>query len=113
MREQITPFEFLCFILTQNDTVSVDEIKQIMGNFTELDVTKNGLLEQSDVDEWLRWGRKGKTHRGSLHQFLVGHQREIAQFSGSKSYKRPTLPDYLINLIIVDCDSLLCGSNPL
>ena len=51
--------------------MSVDEIKQIMGNFTELDVTKNGLLEQSDVDEWLRWGRKGKTHRGSLHQFLV------------------------------------------
>ncbi|CAJ1382456.1 unnamed protein product [Effrenium voratum] len=56
LREQITPFEFLCFILTQNDTVSVDEIKQIMGNFTELDVTKNGLLEQSDVDEWLRRG---------------------------------------------------------
>ena len=31
LREEITPFEFLCFILTQNESISLDEIKQIMG----------------------------------------------------------------------------------
>lgn len=56
LREQITPFEFLCFILTQNETVSLDEIKLIMANFSELDLTKTGLLEQQDVDEWLKRG---------------------------------------------------------
>eukprot|EP00439_Symbiodinium_sp_Y106_P084199 s2032_g25.t1 len=56
LREQITPFEFLCFILTQNETVSLDEIKLIMANFSELDLTKTGLLEQQDVDEWLQRG---------------------------------------------------------
>lgn len=56
LREEITPFEFLCFILTQNESVSLDEIKQIMANFSELDLTKTGLLDQRDVDEWLRRG---------------------------------------------------------
>ena len=32
----------------------MDEIKQIMANFSELDVTKRGLLTQHTVDEWLR-----------------------------------------------------------
>eukprot|EP00434_Breviolum_minutum_P032437 symbB.v1.2.028684.t1/scaffold3057.1/size64513/2 len=56
LREEITPFEFLCFILTQNESISLDEIKQIMGNFSELDVTKTGKLDQRTVDEWLRRG---------------------------------------------------------
>ncbi|CAK9066554.1 unnamed protein product [Durusdinium trenchii] len=56
LREEITPFEFLCFMLTQNESVSLDEIKQIMANFSELDLNKTGLLDQSTVDEWLRRG---------------------------------------------------------
>ena len=54
LREEVTPYEFLCFILTQNESGSMDEIKQIMANFSELDVTKRGLLTQQTVDEWLR-----------------------------------------------------------
>ena len=54
LREEVTPYEFLCFILTQNESVSMDEIKEIMANFSELDVTKRGLLTQHTVDEWLR-----------------------------------------------------------
>ncbi|CAE8581645.1 unnamed protein product [Polarella glacialis] len=55
-REEITPFEFLCFILAKNKTVSPEEIKAIMANFTELDTDHSGKFERADVVEWTRRG---------------------------------------------------------
>lgn len=55
-RAEVTPFEFLCFILVKNETISVDDVKSIMDNFSELDVDMSGTLEQADLVEWQRRG---------------------------------------------------------
>jgi len=55
-RDQITPFEFLCFIAVKNDTMSVEEIKAIMENFSELDLMKHGQLDRDDLLEWQQRG---------------------------------------------------------
>lgn len=45
-------------MLTKNQSVSLEEIRVIMSNFSELDITRSGLLEQHDVDEWISRGSK-------------------------------------------------------
>ena len=45
-------------MLTKNQSVSLEEIRVIMSNFSELDITNSGLLEQHDVDEWISRGSK-------------------------------------------------------
>lgn len=55
-RHEITPFEFMCFVLVKNETISLDEIKSIMSNFSELDVNRSGFIDQADLDEWQRRG---------------------------------------------------------
>lgn len=81
-REQITPFEFLCFMLTKNQSVSLEEIRVIMNNFSELDITQTGLLEQPDVDEWVsRGSRAPPGFRNQLNRKF----RKSSQLSGVNS----------------------------
>jgi len=84
LREEVTPYEFLCFILTQNESVSLDEIKQIMANFSELDVTKRGLLTQQTVDEWLR--------RGSCNPEGFSPARSLKRLTQNPSFEATATP---------------------
>ncbi|CAK9085029.1 unnamed protein product [Durusdinium trenchii] len=77
-REQITPFEFLCFMLTKNQAVTLEEIRVIMANFSELDVTKSGMLEQHDVDTWISLGSVAPPGRTALSRKF----RKSSQLSG-------------------------------
>lgn len=45
----VSRYEFLLFILTQNGIVEMDMITQIMDNFRALDESNNGFLDMSDV----------------------------------------------------------------
>jgi len=81
-REQITPFEFLCFVLAKNETTSIDEIKVVMQNFSELDTDSSGLLDAGDVDEWLR--------RGSTN--ARGYVTPARRKSFRRSNTRPRIP---------------------
>ena len=75
--------------------MSLDEIKLIMANFSELDLTRTGLLEQQDVDEWLKRGscnpdglsvspRKSRSRRFSLTaQSTASSSSGVLSFSPS------------------------------
>jgi len=80
-REQVSPFEFLCFILIKNENVTLEDIKVVMDNFSKLDTTGSGFLELDDVEEWLKRSPSSTNDSsGSVGQEGL-QQRELAVFS--------------------------------
>jgi len=80
-REEITPFEFLCFILTKNQTISLEDIKAIMANFSELDADHSGTLDYHDLEEWQRRGATNPeclTREISRSSMLQGRSSPLA-----------------------------------
>lgn len=93
-REQITPLEFLCFILHKNDSVSIDEIKAIMANFSELDTTGSGHIDPGDVLEWQKRGAKNPASMSRENSVRVRRSSTDAQLgqAQSSSSVAPTSP---------------------
>lgn len=107
-RCEITPFEFLCFVLCKNEMVTIDDIKAIMDNFSELDIDASGILERDDLEEWLKRGAhnpasleraksnheivdhlKRKTHFGVTHDDVVANAQ--AAFTQQKYMKHMSI----------------------
>jgi potassium channel subfamily K len=58
--DKISRFEFLCFVLVQNEVVEVRNIANVMKNFDEMDKTNTGFIEQADVDGYVHETPKSK-----------------------------------------------------
>jgi len=58
--KEISPFEFLSFMLVKNGVLETSDLAAVMNNFRELDVSGDGLLAEKDVELWAR------KRRGSL-----------------------------------------------
>lgn len=50
--DRISRFEFLCFVLVQNDVVDTSNLKDVMNNFDDLDSTHTGYLGISDIQKY-------------------------------------------------------------
>eukprot|EP00933_Yihiella_yeosuensis_P030044 TRINITY_DN23716_c0_g1_i2.p1 TRINITY_DN23716_c0_g1~~TRINITY_DN23716_c0_g1_i2.p1 ORF type:complete len:219 (-),score=13.09 TRINITY_DN23716_c0_g1_i2:327-983(-) len=87
-REEITPFEFLCFILTKNETISLDEVRSIMANFSELDTDGSGMLVRNDVEIW--------EGRGSVNPNSLQRQSKSQTNSRRSSTRASTRSEMLI-----------------
>jgi len=44
--------EYLCFLMVENDLVSIDSIQDALGNFNELDLNQSGTVGERDLIEW-------------------------------------------------------------
>eukprot|EP00746_Dinoflagellata_sp_MGD_P015184 gnl/MRDRNA2_/MRDRNA2_133625_c0_seq1.p1 gnl/MRDRNA2_/MRDRNA2_133625_c0~~gnl/MRDRNA2_/MRDRNA2_133625_c0_seq1.p1 ORF type:complete len:724 (+),score=119.57 gnl/MRDRNA2_/MRDRNA2_133625_c0_seq1:148-2319(+) len=96
-RCEITPFEFLCFILVKNESVSIDDIKAIMDNFSELDVDSNGTLEKDDLEEWLRRGARNPAsleREKSAHRIRDHLSRGTVSEFGKSGSERRTVSEF-------------------
>lgn len=89
-RDQITPFEFLSFVMVKNDTMDIEDIRAIMANFSDLDTGTSGMLDVADLEEWQRRGAvnpacitRQSSNLGTEHGRSVSS--EISLLSGSFS----------------------------
>lgn len=49
---KITPFEFCCYLLMQNQVISMAEMDLMLQNFRELDLAGDGFLWSKDLAAW-------------------------------------------------------------
>ncbi|CAK9082778.1 Two-pore potassium channel 3 (AtTPK3) (Calcium-activated outward-rectifying potassium channel 6) (AtKCO6) [Durusdinium trenchii] len=106
-REQITPFEFLCFMLTKNQAVTLEEIRVIMANFSELDVTKSGMLEQHDVDTWISLGSVAPPGRTALsRKFRKSSQLRASAMLGSEEVRQRMLRGPVLLVLVNSCEQI-------
>merc|ERR1719316_2203189 len=54
--DEISRFEFLCFLLVKNNMIEIDDIGTIMAHFDELDADGNGMLDPRDLESWMQRG---------------------------------------------------------
>jgi len=63
--DNITMFEFLCFVLVSNEVIEMNDINEAMSNFKELDTDGSGMISKIDIEKIVRSNTSSLTGSGS------------------------------------------------
>ncbi|CAE7238121.1 RH39, partial [Symbiodinium pilosum] len=74
---RISQFEFCCFLLVQNDIISMDDVEVISKNFLQLDLSGDGALWTKDALAWeLKRLLQPKTKKGAIGKDVPDKKNE-------------------------------------
>lgn len=84
--DQVSRFEYLCFVLVKNGVVTVNNIHEVMKNLDEIDTTGTGFLSLDDVEASHSRFHSDASHFRSESRYATPHvTEERTPLSGDKT----------------------------